>query len=313
VRIDSYQDTVYFFDEIDLHLNTSLQYTLIKELTENWIPPSCQLWVASHSLGFIEYANQSQAASIIDFDNFDFDYPKVLSVSPKDDPDVYEVAVGKDILPSLFSNMDIYFVENLDKNYYGVINIPNTVFVADNSRNNVFHKVRSSENRGIVDRDFLTDEDIDFIMKAYRGLFILKYYSIENYLYHPDNLDEYYSSSGKDFDKRAYIEDLTICKNQIIEAIIPGLALKRTEYPYFKEPSYNGTPLQNRFKNDGENIKQSTALAGSIGSDDFNDYYKSLPMKTYCTQLPQRQNIPKIDLAKTEWFRNQIVGLLSYN
>ncbi|MBD0259805.1 MAG: AAA family ATPase, partial [Cytophagales bacterium] len=36
-----YQDTVYFFDEIDLHLNTRLQYNLLKEITEHWIPDGC--------------------------------------------------------------------------------------------------------------------------------------------------------------------------------------------------------------------------------------------------------------------------------
>jgi len=33
-------------------------------------------------------------------------------------------------------------------------------------------------------------------------------------------------------------------------------------------------------------------------------------MKSYCTQLPQRQHISKNDLAKTEWFKNKISILL---
>ena len=56
-------------DELDLHLNTQLQYNLLKEITENWIPENCQLWTASHSLGFIDYANGSEMAAIIDFDD----------------------------------------------------------------------------------------------------------------------------------------------------------------------------------------------------------------------------------------------------
>lgn len=89
-----YQDTVYFFDELDLHLNTRLQYNLLKEICENWIPANCQLWTASHSLGFIEYARQSEQASIIDFDDLDFDLPRVLTPEPKENQDVYEIAVG---------------------------------------------------------------------------------------------------------------------------------------------------------------------------------------------------------------------------
>lgn len=90
-----YKDTIYFLDEIDLHLNTKLQFNLLKELIENWIPESSQLWTATHSLGFIEYSKQSDTASIIDFDDFDFDLPRVLSPEPKDNPDIYEIAVGK--------------------------------------------------------------------------------------------------------------------------------------------------------------------------------------------------------------------------
>ena len=85
---------------------------------------------------------------------------------------------------------------------------------------------------------------------------------------------------------------------------------KRTEYPYFGEPEYNGKALQNRFKNKGENGEQSAIVAGYLNSNDFDTYYKSLPMKSYCTELPQRQNIPKSDLAKTQWFKTNIEELL---
>ena len=90
---------------------------------------------------------------------------------------------------------------------------------------------------------------------------------------------------------------------------IPALTLKRTEYPYFGEPEHNGTALQNRFKNKGENEKQSTIVAGYLNSNEFEIYYKSLPVKNYCTQLQQRQNIRKSDLAKTKWFKIKIEKL----
>ena len=40
VRSKFFQDTIYYIDEMDVHLNTSLQYTLLKEITENWISSS---------------------------------------------------------------------------------------------------------------------------------------------------------------------------------------------------------------------------------------------------------------------------------
>src|SRR5690606_3081491 len=98
----------------------------------------------------------------------------------------------------------------------------------------------------------------------------------------------------------------TAAKNQAKDTFIPSLTLKRTEYPYFGEPEYNGTALQNRFKNKQDNEIQSAIVAAYINSNDFDTYYKALPMKSYCTQLPQRQNISKSDLAKTEWFKTTI-------
>jgi hypothetical protein len=161
-----------------------------------------------------------------------------------------------------------------------------------------------------VDRDFLSDDDRTQIREHYPNLTVLSYFSIENYLYHPENLLEYYQSKSKPFDAAQYIAQLTEAKNQVINSIIPSVTLKRTEYPYFGEPNYNGTALQNRFKNKQENETQATIVAGYLNSNDFETYYKVLPMKSYCTQLPQRQNIAKSDLAKTNWFRTAMNQLL---
>ncbi|MCL2165534.1 MAG: hypothetical protein FWH55_14375, partial [Oscillospiraceae bacterium] len=218
---------------------------------------------------------------------------------------------GKEFLPALFQQMNIYFVENKDRDYYATVGIANTVFVSDNNRNNVYYKVRATNYSGIVDRDFLSDDDILQIRQHYPKLIVLDYYSIENYLYHPDNLSEYYNLKNSAFDREEYIAQLTAAKNQAKDAFIPTLTLKRTEYPYFGEPEYNGTTLQNLFKNKRENEMQSAIIASCLNSNDFDVYYKSLPMKSYCTALPQRQNIPKSDLAKTQWFKTKIEELLT--
>jgi AAA15 family ATPase/GTPase len=307
-----FHDTIYFFDEIDLHLNTKLQFRLLKEITENWIPENCQLWTATHSLGFIEYAKQTDIASIIDFDDLDFDLSRVLSPEPKDNPEIYEIAVGKEFLPALFQQMNIYFVENKDRDYYAAVGVANTIFFFYNNRNSVFHKVRTTNFKGIVDRDFLSDDDILQIRRYYPNLTVLNYYSIENYLYHPDNLTEYYNSKNRAFNKEEYIVQLTEAKNQVKDTFIPALTSRRMGYPYFGEPEHNErTALQNRFKTKQENEAQSAIVASYLNSNDFEDYYKSLPMKSYCTDLPQRQNIPKNDLAKTQWFKIKMEELLN--
>ena len=310
-RAPLYQDTIYYFDEIDLHLNTQLQFNLLKEITENWIPENCQLWTASHSLGFIEYAKQAAHASIIDFDNLDFDLPRILYPEPKDNPDIYEIAVGKDFATSLFKQMDIYFVENKDRNYYATVEIPRAIFISDNNRNTVFHKSRAANFKGIVDRDFLSDSDVIQIRKHYKNLRVLNYYSIENYMYHPDNLEEYYASKGKPYDKKNYVDALIIAKNEVKNRLLLGIGLDRLSYPYFGEPDFNGQPLQKRFKNEKENREECEAIQVFLSSDELEVFYKFLPMKTYCTNLVQRQHIPKSELVKTAWFKAQIEGVLN--
>lgn len=172
-RNDYYQDSIYFLDEMDLHLNTKIQYNLLKEITENWIGEKCQLWTISHSLGFIEYAQQSEIASILDFDDLDFDFPQIILPENKENQSIYEIAVGRDFLPSLFKNMAIYFVENKDKEYYANLQLENTIFVSAHNRNQVYQRVNNTELKGIVDRDFLSDEDILAIKKQYQKLYIL--------------------------------------------------------------------------------------------------------------------------------------------
>jgi AAA15 family ATPase/GTPase len=288
-RRELYQDTIYFLDEIDLHLNTKLQFSLLKEITENWIPANCQLWTATHSLGFIEYAKQTEEAIIIDFDDLDFDMPQVLSPMPKDNPDVYEIAVGKEFLPQLFQHM---------------------TFVADKNRDSVYHKARTGNYRGLVDRDFLSDSDILEVVRRYPNLSILHYYSLENYLFHPDNLEEYYNTRQSLFDKEHYIRCLTEEKNKVKGLLIMKLISERMAYPYFKEPENTNKALENRFLNKSENHVESEVVASYLESNEFEIFYKSLPMKTYCTQLPQRQNVRRPELAKTQWFRTRLAGLL---
>ena len=52
-RREYFQDTVYFMDELDLHLNTQLQKSLIKEITENTrIPRELSIMDSQPFFGF---------------------------------------------------------------------------------------------------------------------------------------------------------------------------------------------------------------------------------------------------------------------
>jgi predicted ATPase len=68
VKKAHYDKTIYCIDEPELHLNTAIQRKLLVAI-EKLIPDECQLWVATHSMGFLR-ALQTELAgksAVIDF------------------------------------------------------------------------------------------------------------------------------------------------------------------------------------------------------------------------------------------------------
>lgn len=302
-RCEYFQDTIYFLDEIDLHLNTALQKNLLKEITENWIPDNCQLWVASHSLGFIDYANEAEHAAIIDFDNLNFDLPQIIYPSDKKNFDVFEIAVSKEFLATLFEGKRIIFSENTDTPLYNNLNIANTIFFNAKNRDDVFYKTKNNPTyNGLVDRDYLIDTERSDLLQRYKNLYILNYYSIENYLFHPDNLEEFYNSINKNFNKDEYRKSIYDEKQKVKDTILLNLAITRDSYPYYRE-NENTERLKSIRANNPKFLEM-------LNSDDFETFYKVLPAKAYGTKIKERQNINKADLAKTEWFKAKIEEVL---
>ena len=303
-RSDYYQDTIYFFDEIDLHLNTSLQYRFLREITEHWIPENCQLWTASHSLGFIDYASDYNHAAILDFDELDFDQPQVLKPEPKDRFEIFEIAVSREHLDKLMQGKTIIFSENKDTVYFNELGLENIVFFRGNDKRDVFHKTLNMGEHymGLVDRDYLTDQEIANIEATYSNLRILRYYSIENYLFHPENLKAYYEQQGKALNEQEYSEKIQSCKEAVRENIILRIQESRKAYPYFRDKKHENQR--------DKMMENADKIVEMLQSDDFETFYKVLPMKDYCTQLEERQNLYKRELAKTDWFKKQIEAIV---
>lgn len=301
-RKQYYQDTVYFFDEIDLHLNTRLQFNLLKELTENWIPENCQFWTASHSLGFIDYANQADHACIIDFDDLDFDHPQVLQPEAKS-TEVYNVALPKEFVADYVKKGRFVFCENQDEDLYTGLALPNTVFAGVVDKHAVFHR-SSSLGIGLVDRDYLSDQEVNDVKSTYPNLKVLPYYSIENLLFHPDNIEEQQNSAGKAFDKAAYTKGLIVLKNERKDYLIAGIAKARDGYPYFKENAHH----QRRKVFAG--AEAINAVIDLLRSDKIEDFFKVFPAKDIGSNLPERQNLNKSHLVQTNWFKAVVEAAL---
>jgi hypothetical protein len=292
-----FNDTVYFFDEIDLHLNTRLQFNLIKEITEYWMPENCQFWTASHSLGFIEYANQSADAAVIDLDEVDFDVPQTLVPKPKNTLDLYEIAVPKWLLATIFSDKHIIFCENQNDEYFNLLGLKDTIFVGVANNNAVFARVKSdSKILGLRDRDFLTFKEIERLEKRYPNYRILNFYNFENYIYHPDNL---VALNLLNFNLDAYTKAIIEQKNEKVDYIISDFKRSRTSYSELKE-------LKIKDDEEGEN-----SIIKDLRSDDFDRFYPYFDMKNkFNKKIIEHLNLSKEALVSTVWFKNQIEEIL---
>lgn len=79
VKRDIYKNSIICIDEPELHLSTAIQRNLLTELA-NLIPGTSQLWVATHSIGFLRALQEDFAgeAAVLDFTGADFDQPTQL-------------------------------------------------------------------------------------------------------------------------------------------------------------------------------------------------------------------------------------------
>jgi AAA15 family ATPase/GTPase len=295
-RRSYYKNTIYFLDELDLHLNTKLQYSLLKEITEHWIPADCQLWTASHSLGFIEYANDTDHSATIDFDDLDFDQPQTLYPQPKNRLETYAVAVPKEMLFKLFKGKRIVICENQNDEYYNLLGLEDTIFVGVKNSRELFLTVKRDLNyQGLRDRDFLTDRERMNLKQKFPHLHILEYYCFENYLYHPDNIAEI-NPTG--FEKQAYTDEIFKQKQQRLHYILPDIKVSRQNYEELKEH--------------GIKEKDIDSLIKDLESNHFESYYKYFDMKTqFGRQSLEAWNLSQKSLVQTQWFRNRIVRILA--
>ncbi|WKN45833.1 AAA family ATPase [Tunicatimonas pelagia] len=295
VRRDTYNDTIYFIDELDLHLNTKLQYALLKEITENWIPKNCQLWTASHSFGFIEYARETDHSAVIDFDSFDFDEKHVLLPESKNSLDIFDVAVPKDTIFNLFHNKDIILCENQNDQFYNLLNLENKLFVGVADKNQVFIQVkRDKKFMGLMDRDFLVDQEITKAKRKYPNLRILEYYCFENYLYHPNNINELIS----DFDTEAYQQEIFKQKEDKKLKIVLEIKTVRNSYAILKESDIRD--------------KNVDTIVESFSSQEFETYYRFFDMKAkFNKEFIASHNLSVKELVSTNWFRNRVKQLFS--
>lgn len=203
-----------------------------------------------------------------------------------------------DLARKSLSERKVFVCENKNAELFSLLGLSKVDFFPERDSHSVFMAVKLNQDiYGIRDRDFLLDEEIERITKKYRNYRILNYYCIENYLYHPDNID---SLGLEGFDKSDYARDIVSQKNERKNKIISNFKNARKTY--------------NEFKIEAEKLSVKSSeddIMTYLESDEIEIFFKSFSLKDqFNKEYLKRYGLKESELAETKWFRNQIVDIL---
>ena len=250
LRKEEYNDTVFLIDEPELHINTAIQRKLLIEINK-LIGENCQLWVATHSIGFLR-ALQEELKDECQIIEFQSDVPwatteQVLKPIQKNRNQWSRIfATALDDLTGLVSPKRIVYCEGKDRpgvsgqekgldaqvynNIFGQTH-PDTLFVS--SGGNTELDQRSSIAFAILgkvfpDLEIWVCKDRDMSSGALnnendRKLYlttnpgnhrVIKRWELENYLYDKEVLNYYCQCNGLEFSEKDYDNFVTDIYNQ---------------------------------------------------------------------------------------------------
>jgi len=201
----------------------------------------------------------------------------------------------------------VYCEEQNDK-LYNLIGFENIEFrgLKGGSRK-VYEAAKFEKDKfAIRDRDYLTSNEINWLTKShFNNYIILDYYCFENYVFHPDNLEEYLQSKNIAFDRVAYISNMIEQKNEKFLKIVQDYQSARNSYFDFTD---------NEKKCMDKNPEKEIVV--SLKSDDWQIFYPYFDMKgtdkskSFDKTYLGKYNLKQEDLVKTKWFKQQMEKVL---
>lgn len=206
---------VYCIDEIETHLHTRVQGTLLKELYAV-LPADSQLWVTTHSLGVtraaLELANLNPGTvCVIDFDSVDPDQPR--EIEPSDlGRTAWEkmLSIALDDLSPLMAPQHIVVCEgsrvgsrrrDFDAEIYNRIfkgSNANAVFVSGGGSNQVAQTAQqiaemlrtvlpNTQVHHLIDRDDRSDPEVQRLRQS--GTLVIEQRNLESYLFSEEAIE----------------------------------------------------------------------------------------------------------------------------
>jgi len=233
VKTPDFNNTVYCIDEPELHLNTSIQRKLLVEINK-LIPETCQLWVATHSVGFLRALQEDlkDKCSILDFSREDyFNVPSQIFpmiTTRKNWQRIFQTALED--LTGLLAPKKIFYCEGrpdptaangeqgIDADIYNEIfseEKPDTLFVSSGGNNQVNKNAAlalkiigkafmDTELYLLKDRDALTDQERAAFVNGDTINRMLTRREIENYVFDKEVLKKFCQSKGTQFDETRF-------------------------------------------------------------------------------------------------------------
>ncbi len=225
VKSQDFDNTVYCIDEPELHLNTAIQRKLLIEI-ERLIPENCQLWIATHSIGFLRALQDelNEKCSVLDFSEKDYFHGShTIAPMPKTRSNWQRIfGTALDDLAGLIAPRRIIYCEGrqepnangaeqgLDAIVYNEIfkvDYPDTLFISSGGTNDL------PKNSGLAikvlskafldvellllrDRDNNSDDERNNFLSRTTHNRMLNRREIENYIFDLSVLQEYCTQHG---------------------------------------------------------------------------------------------------------------------
>lgn len=243
LRKESYTDSIYIIDEPELHLNTSIQRSLLIEINK-MIPKNCQIWIATHSIGFLRAIQEElkEESQIIEFKNNKWASEKYIlqpvRVSRSEWQNLFATAL--DDLAGLICPKILVYCEGraepkedgtergLDADVFNTIFVrkcPDVLFVSSggntelDQRSNIaiaiFSKVFPDlEILVLKDRDMASGKETNeqtrqlYLENNPQNHRVLNRFELENYLYDKEVLEEYCKRNSLKFNIDKYNKEV---------------------------------------------------------------------------------------------------------
>ncbi len=220
VKREEYHQAIYCIDEPEAHTAVGIQGQLLDALLA-LLPHNCQLWIATHSIGFIRAAYQRSQklndVAFLDFANHDFDNAVTLTpavTSREFWRNTYEVAL--DDLATLVGPSRIVLCEGkrdrpsegFDAQCYSKIfehTHGDTMFLSRGGSNQVEQSehlqaiikeiLKGAQILRLRDRDDMADDQRKEAIEG-SNLRVLSRRELENYLYDPEVILTFFKTHG---------------------------------------------------------------------------------------------------------------------